>query len=148
LAAYRTRIARDVDAAAADAPGVTVVDIASMRDALAGTTGTDVAAAEEMVADEVAAFPSRLCGLASPGPWPPFVPAATDWLPPSWPPCAGAVSTCPTSRAPAWPAPCTGSPSGCCTQPTVRVRELAAGPGGDRYVALVRELFPTAWQPG
>jgi glutamyl-tRNA reductase len=26
-------------------------------------------------------------------------------------------------------------------QPTVRVRELAAGPGGDRYAALLRELF-------
>jgi glutamyl-tRNA reductase len=26
-------------------------------------------------------------------------------------------------------------------QPTVRVRELAAGPGGQRYAALVRELF-------
>ena len=25
--------------------------------------------------------------------------------------------------------------------PTVRVRELAAGPGGDRYAALLRELF-------
>jgi glutamyl-tRNA reductase len=36
-------------------------------------------------------------------------------------------------------------------QPTVRVRELAAGPGGDRYAALVRDLLdldPTAWQPG
>jgi hypothetical protein len=30
------------------------------------------------------------------------------------------------------------------------MRQLAAGPGGDRYAALVRELFdldPTAWQP-
>jgi len=26
-------------------------------------------------------------------------------------------------------------------QPTVRVRELAAGPGGDRYAAVLRELF-------
>jgi glutamyl-tRNA reductase len=26
-------------------------------------------------------------------------------------------------------------------QPTVRVRELAAGPGGQRYAALLRELF-------
>jgi glutamyl-tRNA reductase len=26
-------------------------------------------------------------------------------------------------------------------QPTVRVRELAAGPGGDRYPELLRELF-------
>jgi len=35
-------------------------------------------------------------------------------------------------------------------QPTVRMRQLAAGPGGDRYAALVRELFDvdaTAWQP-
>jgi glutamyl-tRNA reductase len=26
-------------------------------------------------------------------------------------------------------------------QPTVRVRQLAAGPGGDAYTQLVRELF-------
>jgi glutamyl-tRNA reductase len=26
-------------------------------------------------------------------------------------------------------------------QPTVRARELAAGPGGDRYAALLQELF-------
>jgi glutamyl-tRNA reductase len=26
-------------------------------------------------------------------------------------------------------------------QPTVRVRQLAAEPGGDRYTALLRELF-------
>jgi glutamyl-tRNA reductase len=26
-------------------------------------------------------------------------------------------------------------------QPTVKVRELAAGPGGDRYPELLRELF-------
>jgi glutamyl-tRNA reductase len=36
--------------------------------------------------------------------------------------------------------------------PTVRARELAAGPGGDRYAELVRELFdleiPTAHDAG
>ena len=39
------------------------------------------------------------------------------------------------------PYACTGSCSGCCTQPTVRVRQLAAEPGGDQYAALLRELF-------
>ena len=39
------------------------------------------------------------------------------------------------------PHACTGSCSGCCTQPTVRVRQLAAEPGGDQYAALLRELF-------
>jgi glutamyl-tRNA reductase len=31
--------------------------------------------------------------------------------------------------------------------PTVRVRELAATPGGDQYAALLRELFDLAVPP-
>ncbi len=43
-----------------------------------------------------------------------------------------------------WHTRSTGWSSGCCTQPTVRVRQLATSPGGDQYAALVRELFDLA----
>jgi glutamyl-tRNA reductase len=144
-------VPRDVDAAAADAPGVTLVDIASMRDALAGTTGTDLAAAEAMVADEVAAFLIRLRGLAiartaaslrtrSDG----LVAAELAALRRRRPDLSDEQSA-DVARTVHRVA------QRLLHQPTVRARELAAGPGGDRYAALVRELFdldPTAWQPG
>ena len=51
---------------------------------------------------------------------------------------------CPTwTPAPARrsPAPCAGSSTSCCTSPTVRVKELAAAPGGTDYAGALRALF-------
>jgi glutamyl-tRNA reductase len=143
-------VPRDVDAAAADAPGVTLVDIASMRDALVGRTGTGVAAAEAMVDDEVAAFLGRLRGLAI-APTVAALRTRGDEL-------VAAELAALRRRRP--DLSCEQSADVARTvhriaqrllhQPTVRMRQLAAGPGGDRYAALVRELFDvdaTAWQP-
>jgi glutamyl-tRNA reductase len=144
-------VPRDVDPAAADAPGVTLVDIASMRDTLAGTTGTDVAAAEAMVADEVAAFLGRLRGLAV-APTVAALRTRGDEL------VAAELAALHRRRPDLSHEQSTDVArtvhrvaQRLLHQPTVRMRQLAAGPGGDRYAALVRELFdldPTAWQPG
>jgi glutamyl-tRNA reductase len=144
-------VPRDVDPAAADAPGVTLVDIASMRDTLAGTTGTDVAAAEAMVADEVAAFLGRLRGLAV-APTVAALRTRGDEL------VAAELAALHRRRPDLSHEQSTDVArtvhrvaQRLLHQPTVRMRQLAAGPGGDRYAALVRELFdldPTTWQPG
>jgi glutamyl-tRNA reductase len=134
-------VPRDVDPAVADAPGVTLVDIATLRDNLAGTTGTEAAAAEAIVAKEAAAFVSRLRGFDIA----PTVAAlrnrADDVVGAE---LATLRRRCPdlsdeqraevarTVRRTA---------QRLLHEPTVRARELAASPGGDRYAALVRDLF-------
>jgi glutamyl-tRNA reductase len=134
-------VPRDVDAAAAEAPGVTLVDIASVRDALAGTTGTDVAAAEAMVAEEVATFLSRLRGFDI-APTVAALRARSDEL-------VAAELAALHRRRPDLSHEQRADVARTVHrvaqrllhQPTIRVRELAAGFGGDRYAALVRELF-------
>ncbi|HEU4347685.1 MAG TPA: glutamyl-tRNA reductase [Actinoplanes sp.] len=144
-------VPRDVDAAAADAPGVTLVDIASMRDALPGTTGTDVAAAEAMVAEEAGAFLSRLRGRA-------IAPTVAALRTRGDEVVASELAAL-RRRRPDLSHEQRADVARTMHriaqrllhQPTVRARQLAAGPGGDRYETLVRELFdlhPTARQPG
>jgi glutamyl-tRNA reductase len=132
---------RDVDPATADAPGVTLVDIASLRDAPAGTTGTDLAAAEAIVTEEAEAFQSWLRGFD-------IVPTVAalrvraDEL-------VDAELTALRRRRPDLSDDQRADLARTVHrvvqrllhEPTVRVRELATGPGGDRYAALVRELF-------
>ena len=130
-------VPRDVAPGVADLPGVTLIDIdAARRRSLAEPSAADRDAAEDdrrgrgrgvphLAARRRrrpdrrrAAGPRRRGGRA--------------------PSCAGSPSaarTSPTSSGPTWPTRSTGSSSGCCTQPTVRVRQLAAEPGGDQYAA-------------
>ena len=132
---------RDVDPATADAPGVTLVDIASLRDAQAGTTGTDLAAAEAIVTEEAEAFQSWLRGF---GVVPTVAALRTraDEL-------VNAELTALRRRRPDLSDDQRADLARTVHrvvqrllhEPMVRVRERAAGPGGDRYAALVRELF-------
>jgi glutamyl-tRNA reductase len=134
-------VPRDVDPAVARLPGVTLIDVESVRVALAGTTGTDVAAAEVIVAEEVAAFQTWLRGFDV-APTVAALRARADEL-------VGAELVALRRRRPDLSDEQRADVARTVHrvvqrllhQPTVRVRELAAGPGGDRYAALVRELF-------
>jgi glutamyl-tRNA reductase len=134
-------VPRDVDPAVADVPGVTLVDVAAVRAALAGTTGTDVAAAEAIVADEVASFLTWLRGFDA-APTVAALRARADDL------VATELAALRRRRADLSDEQRADVArtvhrvvQRLLHQPTVRVRELAATPGGDRYAALVRELF-------
>jgi glutamyl-tRNA reductase len=132
---------RDVDPAAAHVPGVTLVDIASLRDAPAATTGAVLAAAEAIVAEETQAFLTRRRGLDI-APTVAALRTRADEL-------VGAELAALRRRRPDL------SDNQCADvartvhrvvqrllhQPTVRVRELAASPDGDRYAALLQTLF-------
>jgi glutamyl-tRNA reductase len=134
-------VRRDVDPAVADVPGVTLVDIATLRDSLAGTTGTDAAAAEAIVAREAAAFVSRLRGFD-------IVPTVAA-LRTRADDVVGAELAALRRRCPDLSDEQRAEVARTVRriaqrllhEPTVRVRELATSPGGDRYAALVRDLF-------
>jgi glutamyl-tRNA reductase len=134
-------VPRDIDPAAAEVPGVTLVDVASLRDALAGTTGSDVAAAEAIVAEEAEAFLSWLRGFDV-APTVAALRMRADEL-------VGAELAALRRRRPDLSDEQRADVARAVHrvvqrllhQPTVRVRELAGSPGGDRYAALVRELF-------
>ncbi|HEU4425825.1 MAG TPA: glutamyl-tRNA reductase [Pilimelia sp.] len=132
---------RDVDPTAADVPGVTLVDIASLRDAPAATTGVDLAAAEAIVADETHAFLSWLRGLDI-APTVAALRTRADELV-----CAELAAL--QRRRPDLSDNQRADVARTVHrvvqrllhQPTVRVRELAASPDGDRYAALLQSLF-------
>jgi glutamyl-tRNA reductase len=132
---------RDVDPAVGGLPGVTVIDVESVRAALAGTTGTDVAAAEAIVTAELATYVTWLRGFHV-APTVAALRARADEL-------VDAELAALRRRRPDLSDEQRADVARTVHrvvqrllhQPTVRVRELAAGPGGDRYAALVRELF-------
>jgi len=134
-------VPRDVDPAAADVPGVTLVDIASLRDALAGTTGTDLAVAEAIVTEETDAFQNWLRGLDI-APTIAALRTRADEL-------VDAELAALHRRSPDLSDDQRADLARTVHrvvqrllhEPTVRVRDLATGPGGDRYAALVRKLF-------
>jgi glutamyl-tRNA reductase len=134
-------VPRDVDPAAADTPGVTVVDMTSLRDAPAGTTGTDVAAAEATVAQEAQAFLRRL-GDLDVAPTVAALRTRTDELVAAELAALGRRRPDLTDAQRADVARTVHRVvQRMLHRPTIRVRELAARPGGDRYTALVRDLF-------
>jgi len=134
-------VPRDVDPAVADVPGVTLVDIGSLRAALTGTADTDLGAAETIVAEEVTAFVAWLRGFDV-APTVAALRARADDL-------VGVELAALQRRQPELSEAQRADVARTVHrlvqrllhEPTVRVRELAAGPGGDRYPALVRELF-------
>lgn len=132
---------RDVDPAVGDVPGVTLVDIASMRDAVAAPDGVDVAAAEAMIAEEAAAFRRQLSGLDA-GPTVVALRARADDV------IATELAVLHRRRpdlSDAQRADVARTVHRVVLRllhpPIVRARERAAAPDGDRYSALIRELF-------
>ena len=136
-------VPRDVDPAVAELPGVRLIDLellgAALRDS--GGLAADQAVVEQIVQTEVEAFRSWLRGLD---------------LAPTLAALRGRADQLVETelrrlahRRPDLTAEQRADVAHTLHrvvqrllhQPTVRVRELAAGPGGDRYPELLRELF-------
>jgi glutamyl-tRNA reductase len=132
---------RDVDPAVGDVPGVTLVDIASMRDTVTAPHGVDIAAAEAMIAEEAAAFRRQVSGLTA-GPAVIALRARADDLIATE---LGVLCRRHPDLSDAQRADVARTVHRVVQRllhpPIVRMRERAADPDGDRYSALVRELF-------
>ncbi|GLH95495.1 glutamyl-tRNA reductase [Phytohabitans aurantiacus] len=135
-------VPRDVEPAAAELPGVVVVDIDRLAHTLrSGPAAVDQAAVEEIVATEVEAFLTWLRGSEVA----PTVAALRSR--------ADDVVTAELRRLAQRRPDLTDEQRADVAHtvhrvvqrllhsPTVRVRQLAAEPGGDQYAALLRELF-------
>ncbi|WP_326562388.1 glutamyl-tRNA reductase [Micromonospora sp. NBC_01796] len=135
-------VPRDVDAAVAELPGVLVVDIDRLAADLAdGPVATDAAAVADIVTSEVAAFLTWLRGAE-------VVPTVAALRA-----RADEVVTAELRRLAQRRPDLTDEQRADVAHtvhrvvqrllhsPTVRVRQLAAEPGGDQYTALLRELF-------
>ena len=132
---------RDVDPAVAELPGVTYVDLDSLRADGAMVSDTEVAAATAMVTEELAAYLAQQQALA-------VAPTVTALRA-----RAGQVVDAEHARLdarmpgldPADRAEVANAVRRAVEKvlhaPTVRVKELAATPGGDQYAAALRELF-------
>ncbi|HYU02760.1 MAG TPA: glutamyl-tRNA reductase [Jatrophihabitantaceae bacterium] len=132
---------RDVDPAVAELPGVTYVDLDSLRADGAMVSDTEVAAATAMVTEELAAYLAQQQALA-------VAPTVTALRA-----RAGQVVDAELARLdarmpgldPADRAEVADAVRRAVEKvlhaPTVRVKELAATPGGDQYAAALRELF-------
>ncbi|MFI6760418.1 glutamyl-tRNA reductase [Micromonospora sp. NPDC050417] len=135
-------VPRDVDAEVAELPGVLVIDIDRLAAELAdGPAATDAAAVAEIVGSEVASFLTWLRGA--------------DVLPTvaALRARADEVVTAELRRLAQRRPDLTDDQRADVAHtvhrvvqrllhsPTVRVRQLAAEPGGDQYTALLRELF-------
>jgi glutamyl-tRNA reductase len=136
-------IPRDVDPAVAALPGVRLIDIELLGAALSGDSEltADRAAVEEIVAAEVNSFLGWLRSTEV-APTVAALRARADEV-------VGAELRRLSSRRPDLDDEQRAEVAltvhrvvqRLLHQPTVRVRELAAGAGGDRYAALLRELF-------
>jgi glutamyl-tRNA reductase len=136
-------VPRDVDPAVADLPGVEVIDIERLGAALAGHggLGRDQAAVEEIVRAEVEVFQGWLRS-ADVAPTVAALRAQADDV-------VAVELRRLAQRRPEFTDDQRAEVARAVHrvvqrllhQPTVRVRELAAGPGGERYAVLLRELF-------
>jgi glutamyl-tRNA reductase len=136
-------VPRDVDPAVGELPGVRLIDLERLGAVLRESGGLDAdrAAVEEIVTAEVEAFGTWLRGLevaptlaALRGRADELVEAELRRLAHRRPELTGEqrADVAHTLHR---------LVQRLLHQPTVRVRELAAGPGGDRYPELLRELF-------
>ncbi|WP_018254580.1 glutamyl-tRNA reductase [Salinispora mooreana] len=135
-------VPRDVEPGVADLPGVQVIDIDRMAALVAdGPVAADVAAVEQIVAAEVDAFLTWLRGTDVA----PTVAAlrgrADDVVATELGRLAQRRSDLTDEQRAEVARTVHRVVQRLLHQPTVRVRQLAAEPGGDQYAALLRDLF-------
>ncbi|GAA3286116.1 glutamyl-tRNA reductase [Dactylosporangium vinaceum] len=132
---------RDVAPAVRDLPGVTLVDIELLSESLSGTADTEERAGEEIVAAEVEAYLTWLRG-ADVAPTVAALRARADEVVEAE--LRRLAQRCP-ELGDAARAEVAHSihriVQRLLHQPTVRVRQLAAAPGGEAYAQALRELF-------
>jgi glutamyl-tRNA reductase len=134
-------VPRDVEPAVAALPGVVLVDIERLGTALAGVADAEARAAEELVAAEVEAFLTWLRG-SDVAPTVAALRARADEV-------VDAELRRLSQRRPELTDEQRAEVAHAVHrvvqrllhQPTVRVRQLAAEPGGNAYAAVLRELF-------
>jgi glutamyl-tRNA reductase len=133
---------RDVDLSVADLPGVTIIDLESLRDGLAGEpAGIDVAAVAELVDEEVLAFSTWQHARS-------VAPTVTALREQAARVVADELQRL-SGRLPELDDAARDEVSQTVQRvvdkllhaPTVRVKELAAGPDGRHYAEALRELF-------
>lgn len=132
---------RDVDPAVATVPGVTYVDLEALRESGAAVSDEEVAAATAIVAEELALYLTAQQRLAV-APTVTALRARADQV------IAAELGRL-DGRLPELSAAERREVADALRRavekllhaPTVRVKELAATPGGDRYAAALRELF-------
>jgi glutamyl-tRNA reductase len=133
---------RDVDPEVAELPGVTLIDLEGLRSVLkAGPVGADVELVRELVADEVSAFCSRQRALR-------VTPTVTALRAQAAEVVRGELERL-TGRLPDLDDRERSEVESTVRRvvdkllhaPTVRVKELAASPDGDRYAEALHMLF-------
>jgi glutamyl-tRNA reductase len=136
-------VPRDVDPAVAALPGVRLVDIERLGAVLRGdgTLTADQDAVEEIVATEVQAFLAWLRSAEVAPTVAALRARAEDVVSAELRRLAGRRPDLTDEQRSEVARMVHRVVQRLLHQPTVRVRELAAGPGGDRYAAVLRELF-------
>jgi glutamyl-tRNA reductase len=141
LAVLDIALPRDVDPAVADVPGVTYVDLDTLRTSGAAVSDEEVTAASDIVTEELALYLTAQQRLAV-APTVTALRARADEV-------IEAELTRLDGRLPQLSATERREVADTVRRavekllhaPTVRVKELAATPGGDQYAAALRELF-------
>ena len=135
-------VPRDVEPAVADVPGVVVVDLDALVDALRGAPGaTDEAAVERIVAAEVEALVGWLRGADVAPTVAALRTRADDVVEAELRRLGQRRPDLTTDQRSEIARTVHRVVQRLLHSPTVRVRQLAAEPGGDQYAALLRELF-------
>jgi glutamyl-tRNA reductase len=135
-------VPRDVEPAVAGLPGVVVVDIDALGDALRGAPGaTDEAAVGRIVATEVEALVGWLRGADVAPTVAALRSRADDVVEAELRRLGQRRPDLTTDQRSEIARSVHRVVQRLLHSPTVRVRQLAAEPGGDQYAALLRELF-------
>ena len=133
---------RDVDPAARELPGVSLIDLEALRAALAGSdVVTDVDAVRALVAEEVAAYLDRQRALRVAPTVAALRARAAEMVASELDRLAGRLPELDRARARRGGSTVRRVVDKLLHAPTVRVKELAESPGGDRYAEALHELF-------
>ncbi len=133
---------RDVDLAARELPGVSLIDLEALRAALAGSeVVTDVDAVRALVAEEVAAYLDRQRALRVAPTVAALRARAAEMVASELDRLAGRLPELTERERAEVASTVRRVVDKLLHAPTVRVKELAESPGGDRYAEALHELF-------
>jgi glutamyl-tRNA reductase len=133
---------RDVDLAARELPGVSLIDLETLRSALAGSdVVTDVDAVRALVAEEVASYLDRQRALRVAPTVAALRARAAEMVATELDRLSARLPTLSERERAEVASTVRRVVEKLLHAPTVRVKELAESPGGDRYAEALHELF-------
>ncbi|HEX4429632.1 MAG TPA: glutamyl-tRNA reductase [Frankiaceae bacterium] len=133
---------RDVDVAARELPGVALIDLETLRSALAGSdVVTDVDAVRALVAEEVASYLDRQRALRVAPTVAALRARAAEMVATELDRLSARLPTLSERERAEVASTVRRVVEKLLHAPTVRVKELAESPGGDRYAEALHELF-------